>query len=104
VSLGPDACCRPRKWNVEQWTKEIVAAKHMLVDKIGGVGAIPDDIRGFRVPYLSYTDALFMPSRPMAFSTIPPFPTVLAATRMVAIAPGLILWMPAAGRPIPPPS
>jgi len=58
VSLGPDACCRPRKWNVEQWTREIVAAKHMLVDKIGGVGAIPDDIRGFRAPYFSYTDAL----------------------------------------------
>src|ERR1019366_7402621 len=58
ASVGPDPCCRPRKWNVEQWTKEIMAAKDMLVEK-GGVGATPDDIIGFRAPYLSYTDALF---------------------------------------------
>jgi peptidoglycan/xylan/chitin deacetylase (PgdA/CDA1 family) len=59
VQLDAGDCCRARNWSVEQWSTEISAAKNDLTGPAEGVGAKPEDVVGFRAPYLGYNDNLF---------------------------------------------
>jgi peptidoglycan/xylan/chitin deacetylase (PgdA/CDA1 family) len=59
VALDAADCCRARNWSVGQWSDEIAASKSALTSPAEGTGARPEDVVGFRAPYLGYNDNLF---------------------------------------------
>jgi hypothetical protein len=58
VQLDPDDCCRARNFTVAEWTAEIQGCKDHLTGP-SGIGATPNDVIGFRTPYLGYNDHVF---------------------------------------------
>lgn len=71
VPLDPDDCCRARDWDVAGWAAEIGACKDVLTDPTTGIGARPDEVIGFRAPFLGYNDAAFaaMPGLGIVYDT-----------------------------------
>jgi peptidoglycan/xylan/chitin deacetylase (PgdA/CDA1 family) len=61
-------CCRARNWSVGQWSNEITAAKSDLTSPADGIGVGPDDVIGFRAPYLGYNDHLFTALEDLKFT------------------------------------
>jgi peptidoglycan/xylan/chitin deacetylase (PgdA/CDA1 family) len=71
VQLDADDCCRARNFDVAEWSDEIQSCKQTLINEIG---ATPNDVIGFRTPYLGYNDAVFTALANLKFSydsTIP---------------------------------
>ena len=67
VQLDPDDCCRARNWSEDQWAAELQSCKSTLTG-IEGIGARPDDVIGFRTPYLGYNDNVFKALRGLKFA------------------------------------
>jgi peptidoglycan/xylan/chitin deacetylase (PgdA/CDA1 family) len=55
VPLDPDPCCQARDWDAAAWRDEIAGCR----DALGAIGARPEDVTGFRAPFLGYNDHLF---------------------------------------------
>jgi peptidoglycan/xylan/chitin deacetylase (PgdA/CDA1 family) len=55
VPLDPDPCCQARDWDAAAWADEIGTCR----DALGAIGARPEDVTGFRAPFLGYNDHLF---------------------------------------------
>src|SRR5262249_53424398 len=51
VNLDPDDCCRARNWSAADWAADIKSCKDALTGP-DGIGAKPDEVIGFRAPYL----------------------------------------------------
>lgn len=58
VALTSDDWGRPRNWSPNEWAAEIQSCKDTLTGS-QGIGAKPEEILGFRTPFLAYNDNLF---------------------------------------------
>jgi peptidoglycan/xylan/chitin deacetylase (PgdA/CDA1 family) len=67
VPLDLDDCCRARNWKVEEWEAEIKSCKDTLTGA-EGIGAKPNDVIGFRAPFLGYNDNVFSALRNLKFT------------------------------------
>ena len=58
IPLTDEDWGRPRNWDWQGWVEEIKSCKEALSGD-EGIGAKPEDIAGFRAPYLGYNDSMF---------------------------------------------
>jgi peptidoglycan/xylan/chitin deacetylase (PgdA/CDA1 family) len=67
VQLDPDDCCRDRNFSVAEWTAEIQSCRDTLTGP-DGIGAKPEEVIGFRTPFLGYNDNLFTALQNLKFA------------------------------------